>query len=634
MQTTNSDAPELHHGDAWLYSCDLIFYNSDEFATTYQKVVVCPKRQPHSWVDCPFAHIGEKAKRRDLRFFTYTPELCQDAKRNVECPRGDACGKSHHVFESWLHPQLYRTRMCAAGIRCMRPVCFFAHTREQLRQPSKPSAGQAAAQLVAAAAVATAAGGAAVAGASATASPAALVLSPQPVQQLALPSATISSLAALALSSAAPDAAASRRAASPGRSAVLQHVAATHTAGAELHKQRRSAGQMLVRPPSQRLGSSGASSSRSPALGQRSSPSPAAGAAAAAAPASAAVGGIGAGFDRLGFNGSAAPSPQQLGTVLHTAWPVPAGDALQLHAAAFGAVLPTSGGAAAESAAGAARAGGTVSQTQLLLLQQQQQQQQMQLMQLMSQQGYPEAAAGPAPAGPQLVAIPICSGMEAAAPYYTAHPLAAAQLTPAADVATAAAAAARTAPAGVLMHNGSSGVPAEEQLRIQQFMQAAAAAAAAQQLRMQQGAEPGTQQSMAEAYMQGRIAAAQQQQQMMQHQQQQEAWHGLLQADMQDLVPTGLPASAPGYAMPQQPHPGYAAAATAAGLAGFRPVAQLNTVAEAELAAAQQRQQLLLMAAAAQDPAAAAALVALATGESESARAAALHMQQYGCSQQ
>ncbi|WIA33813.1 hypothetical protein OEZ86_006923 [Tetradesmus obliquus] len=111
MQTTNSDAPELHHGDAWLYSCDPIFYNSEIFATTYQKVVVCPKRQPHSWVDCPFAHIGEKAKRRDLRLFTYTPELCQDAKRNVECPRGDACGKSHHVYESWLHPQLYRTRM-------------------------------------------------------------------------------------------------------------------------------------------------------------------------------------------------------------------------------------------------------------------------------------------------------------------------------------------------------------------------------------------------------------------------------------------------------------------------------------------------------------------------------------------
>eukprot|EP00882_Tetradesmus_deserticola_P031371 GHRQ01035472.1.p1 GENE.GHRQ01035472.1~~GHRQ01035472.1.p1 ORF type:complete len:182 (+),score=33.52 GHRQ01035472.1:398-943(+) len=97
MQATTIDATELHHGDAWLYSCDPHFYGSDEFATTYQKVVVCPKRQPHSWVDCPFAHIGEKAKRRDLRFFSYTPELCQEAKRNLACPRGDACGKSHHV---------------------------------------------------------------------------------------------------------------------------------------------------------------------------------------------------------------------------------------------------------------------------------------------------------------------------------------------------------------------------------------------------------------------------------------------------------------------------------------------------------------------------------------------------------
>lgn len=74
-------------------SCRVLASNNAADVTA----VPATQRQPHSWVDCPFAHIGEKAKRRDLRFFTYTPELCQDAKRNVECPRGDACGKSHHV---------------------------------------------------------------------------------------------------------------------------------------------------------------------------------------------------------------------------------------------------------------------------------------------------------------------------------------------------------------------------------------------------------------------------------------------------------------------------------------------------------------------------------------------------------
>ncbi|KAI3811706.1 hypothetical protein L1987_21435 [Smallanthus sonchifolius] len=40
---------------------------------------------------------------------------------------------SFKVFECWLHPAQYRTRLCKDGPGCNRRVCFFAHTRDELR---------------------------------------------------------------------------------------------------------------------------------------------------------------------------------------------------------------------------------------------------------------------------------------------------------------------------------------------------------------------------------------------------------------------------------------------------------------------------------------------------------------------
>lgn len=60
--------------------------------------------------------------------------LCQ----GEECPEGPNCPHSHNAFESWLHPQKYRTLLCKDQQGCKRAVCFFAHGREQLRVPSDP----------------------------------------------------------------------------------------------------------------------------------------------------------------------------------------------------------------------------------------------------------------------------------------------------------------------------------------------------------------------------------------------------------------------------------------------------------------------------------------------------------------
>ena len=54
--------------------------------------------------------------------------------QNGCCRRGDACPFAHGVFECWLHPQRYRTQLCADGTACKRRVCFFAHV-EVIRVP-------------------------------------------------------------------------------------------------------------------------------------------------------------------------------------------------------------------------------------------------------------------------------------------------------------------------------------------------------------------------------------------------------------------------------------------------------------------------------------------------------------------
>ncbi|CAJ1978902.1 unnamed protein product [Sphenostylis stenocarpa] len=107
-------------------------YASDEFRMFEFKVRRCTRSRSHDWTDCPFAHPGEKARRRDPRRFHYSGTVCPEYRRG-QCSRGDACEFSHGVFECWLHPSRYRTEACKDGKNCKRKVCFFAHTPRQLR---------------------------------------------------------------------------------------------------------------------------------------------------------------------------------------------------------------------------------------------------------------------------------------------------------------------------------------------------------------------------------------------------------------------------------------------------------------------------------------------------------------------
>ncbi|KAL5220923.1 hypothetical protein ABZP36_025636 [Zizania latifolia] len=107
-------------------------YASDEFRMYEFKVRRCARGRSHDWTECPFAHPGEKARRRDPRKYHYSGTACPDFRKGG-CKRGDACEYAHGVFECWLHPSRYRTQPCKDGTACRRRVCFFAHTPDQLR---------------------------------------------------------------------------------------------------------------------------------------------------------------------------------------------------------------------------------------------------------------------------------------------------------------------------------------------------------------------------------------------------------------------------------------------------------------------------------------------------------------------
>ncbi|KAL5226774.1 hypothetical protein ABZP36_015039 [Zizania latifolia] len=107
-------------------------YACDEFRMYEFKVRRCARGRSHDWTECPFAHPGEKARRRDPRKYHYSGTACPDFRKGG-CKRGDACEYAHGVFECWLHPTRYRTQPCKDGTACRRRVCFFAHTPDQLR---------------------------------------------------------------------------------------------------------------------------------------------------------------------------------------------------------------------------------------------------------------------------------------------------------------------------------------------------------------------------------------------------------------------------------------------------------------------------------------------------------------------
>ncbi|KAK1421340.1 hypothetical protein QVD17_23592 [Tagetes erecta] len=116
-------------------------YGTDEFRMYMFKVKPCSRAYSHDWTECPFVHPGENARRRDPTKHQYSCVPCPEFRKGT-CAKGDNCEYAHGVFESWLHPAQYRTRLCKDETGCARKVCFFAHKVEELR-PLYASTGSA-----------------------------------------------------------------------------------------------------------------------------------------------------------------------------------------------------------------------------------------------------------------------------------------------------------------------------------------------------------------------------------------------------------------------------------------------------------------------------------------------------------
>ncbi|KAJ0266776.1 Zinc finger CCCH domain-containing protein 66 [Hirschfeldia incana] len=107
-------------------------YGTDEFRMYAFKIKPCSRAYSHDWTECPFVHPGENARRRDPRKYHYSCVPCPEFRKG-SCSRSDSCEYAHGIFECWLHPAQYRTRLCKDETNCSRRVCFFAHRPDELR---------------------------------------------------------------------------------------------------------------------------------------------------------------------------------------------------------------------------------------------------------------------------------------------------------------------------------------------------------------------------------------------------------------------------------------------------------------------------------------------------------------------
>ncbi|KAL5710234.1 hypothetical protein ACHQM5_020823 [Ranunculus cassubicifolius] len=143
LQTPQKDGSEKKEYPIDLTMPDIKngIYGTDEFRMYTFKVKPCSRAYSHDWTECPFVHPGENARRRDPRKYHYSCVPCPEFRKGT-CRLADACEYAHGVFECWLHPAQYRTRICKDETGCTRRVCFFAHKPEELR-PLYASTGSA-----------------------------------------------------------------------------------------------------------------------------------------------------------------------------------------------------------------------------------------------------------------------------------------------------------------------------------------------------------------------------------------------------------------------------------------------------------------------------------------------------------
>mmetsp|Transcript_12668 Transcript_12668/g.35039 ORF Transcript_12668/g.35039 Transcript_12668/m.35039 type:complete len:263 (+) Transcript_12668:269-1057(+) len=94
---------------------------SVNFAMYRFKVEKCSKQFVHDWKECPFAHEGETARRRNP--FSHTSQPCPDFKNNKCCPRYDQsislCSSRSYFFQGQFLSYGTRTLGGWVASRCL-----------------------------------------------------------------------------------------------------------------------------------------------------------------------------------------------------------------------------------------------------------------------------------------------------------------------------------------------------------------------------------------------------------------------------------------------------------------------------------------------------------------------------------
>lgn len=108
-QVNNRTSGRSYPSDLSLPGIKSPIYTTDDFRMYHFKIRSCSRAYSHDWIECPFVHPGENARRRDPRLVPYNCMPCPDFRKQ-SCKKGDWCEYAHGVFECWLHPQQYKTR--------------------------------------------------------------------------------------------------------------------------------------------------------------------------------------------------------------------------------------------------------------------------------------------------------------------------------------------------------------------------------------------------------------------------------------------------------------------------------------------------------------------------------------------
>lgn len=99
------------------------------------KTEECLIKDKHDSKRCHGFHKNAHDWRRELG--TYSSERCSFVDKQIECPFGEQCDKSHNYFEEWYHPEKYRTQFCAVYLKngecSLKEFCSYAHTKSELK---------------------------------------------------------------------------------------------------------------------------------------------------------------------------------------------------------------------------------------------------------------------------------------------------------------------------------------------------------------------------------------------------------------------------------------------------------------------------------------------------------------------